>query len=750
MWMIRNLLLLPALLVMAEGMAQGESLRALTARPTGKGMRAKADVNTHFVYQYQTQEIPLMDDFSIDRTRTLDAHPDDPDVTLDQTIQHLAVAGASEPGMAFATDTTFTYTVDMADPPVTTRAPLPSVMVTVTDLDVWPTTSEEVGAWPPYDVYDTLQSPSPDTLWQSPPDLVQDSLLVYLVAADDGVYQMNGSPTPLVLWADDDAYVNNTFGLDPPTIGVATFDGLARTGYPYNFAQPNSYGLADKLTSVPIDLQYPPGDSIYLSFMYQPMGLSGDMEPQPRDSLVLEFYAPLEDLWVRVWSTPYFLSDEFHNVMVPIIQDRFLKNGFRMRFMNYATLSGAFDHWHLEYVRLAGQRTYDDTVLVDVAYVYPESTLLNTYTSVPFHRFAAAAPANMAASVSLPQRNLDVNDRFITYGMRASLTDGTGPANFTNGTNTSGNANSSFASTHPVNSAPNNFVYDTGISSDFAFWRAKFWTNTTPDINRYNDTATFVQELSNYYAYDDGSAEMAYGLGGAGSKLAYRFDLLGDDSLRAVRMYFSPTANVFDNAQQPYDGSFLLTVWSSIEPEVIQHQNFSFSSPEYRMHGPNKFVEYDLDSAILVQGTIYVGWVQTNDVRMNLGFDRNRDNRTKIHYKTGSTWQNTSFAGSLMMRPVLASEHDPFVGMATPDPVASGMLLYPNPAADAFTVQLQGEAPLRGMVQCLDATGRAVFTGPYDPHTPVPTSALAPGLYLVRLVDTGGQVLGSSRLVVQR
>jgi len=67
------------------------------------------------------------------------------------------------------------------------------------------------------------------------PDLVQDSLLVYTVAANTQLYEFpDGSTEPLILWEDDDVYINGTYPIDPPTIGVATFDGLARDGHPYN------------------------------------------------------------------------------------------------------------------------------------------------------------------------------------------------------------------------------------------------------------------------------------------------------------------------------------------------------------------------------------------------------------------------------------------------------------------------------------------------------------------------------------
>ena len=340
-----------------------------------------------------------------------------------------------------------------------------------------------------------------------------------------------------------------------------------------------------------IDLEYPASDSIYLSFFYQAKGLSGDSIPQLGDSLLLEFYAPLEQSWYRVWGIPYVDQAAFQQILIPVKQERFLKEGFQFR----------FDHWHLDYLRLAAQRTFNDVRLVDVAYIYPEASILQTYTSVPFRRFNEASASSMALNVQEKLRNLDINDRFITYGMSAVNEDGGPLDNFTNGVNSSGNAASILSVDHPINSAPNSFVYDNSPSTDAAFWDVKFWANATPDINRYNDTIHLRQELSNYYAYDDGSAEAGYRLNAAGAKLACRYDLIGPDSLRAIRMYFNPMANQ-PPTLPPDEGSFLLTVWTSLNPEVIQHQDYSFSSPEYRLDGIDKFVEYELDSVIRVEG----------------------------------------------------------------------------------------------------------------------------------------------------
>ena len=750
----RLLLSLAMLAPCADLVAQGAELRALQARPVPEAIREmrKADgLNEHFIYEYDPQTLPIIDDFSIDRTRKRWAQSTDPGVTLDETIYRLEVAGISTWDMAFSTDTTFTDTTDLTPvPPVTTRVPLPPTTVLVRNVTVYPATDEVVQAWPAFNVFDTIQSPSPDVLYLTSPELIQDSLLVYNVPPASGTYiNPDNGVRPLILWEDDDVYVNGHYPISPPSIGVATFDGLARTGYPYNFAQYTAYGIADHLTSVPINLEgFEPQDSLYLSFFYQPQGLSGDIYVQPQDSLVLEFWNPTLDYWSRVWRTPYEAMQPFRQVMVPITQSQYLAEGFKFRFLNYATLSGSFDHWHLDYVRLDDQRAQDDTVLVDVAYLYPETSLLQTYTSVTFEKFSESPSAYMAQGIEALQRNLDDEDRFITYGMLARE-ESSGPQSaFTNGLNSSGNASSIFPSSHPVNSAPNNFVYDPALSTDAAFWRVKLWTNATPDINRYNDTVTFVQELSNYMAYDDGTAEMGFGISSSGAAAALRFDISGQDTLRAVRMYFNPQANDPENSPNPLEGDFLITVWKSLTPEVIQHQNISFTSPTYRLDGIDHFVEIPLDSAIMVEGTIYVGWVQTNNVRLNVGWDRRRNNQDKFFYKLSTSFASSTLPGTPMLRAVFNAAADPFAGVEERMEEAP-MIVFPNPAHDAVAIRCE-DAVFDSRIEFTDALGRTVMSGLFSNGQAIDVTGLANGLYVARIADGTGRPIAQQRVLIQR
>lgn len=719
-------------------------------RPGRTAPPAKAGgLNEVFLYDNATQTLPVVDDFSVDRTRYLNAQAGDANVSLTETIFLIEVGGISTPDMAFLTDTSFHYTIDGDADTLVSKVANPAQVAIVRDFSVYPVTEQSLFVWPPYTVFDTTGTTTTDTLALDP-DLVQDSLLVYTVAADPRTYtNPDNTPRPWILWADDDAYVNNSFPIAPPTIGVATLDGMDRTGYPYDPLNPNVNGLADKLTSVPINLAYPASDSIYLSFFCEPIGRSGDQLAHHEDSLRLELYAPDEGTWYRAWSSAGTAApDVFRQVMVPITDPKFLKNGFKMRFSNEATLGGMVDQWHIDYVRLDRNRNHADTVLQDVAFVYEQPGLLQGFTAVPYAKFVQNPASYMAPQVDIEQRNNDLVDKFITWGYGVTSDCGWGATRDSYGNNISNNAYSNFNSTHPVNSGANPLVYDVSGCTGAAYLTSKFWTNATPDVCAYNDTMRWVQELSNFYSHDDGSAEAGYSLNAAGAMQAYRFDTQGTDSLRALRMYFAPIFT-YDPppVNNPPQGSFIITVWSSLAPENILFQNISFSSPEYHTWGPDHFVEYPLDSTIAVSGTFYVGWVQTNDTRMNLGLDKNRNNQDKMFYKVGQSWAVSSQQASWMIRPVMVSDVDPYVGVEEVE--APAPVLYPNPAATAFHLRESDRQPHDGTVQLLDAMGRCVRTWAMADGT-FSVQGIAPGAYIARITDRAGVPLGQSRLIVQQ
>jgi len=76
--------------------------------------------------------------------------------------------------------------------------------------------------------------------------------------------------------------------------------------------------------------------------------------------------------------------------------------------------------------------------------------------------------------------------------------------------------------------------------SDSTFFTITHVLTTSSDNKRSNDTVVHVQKFSNYYAYDDGTAEQGYYLNTYGAKTALRFTVNVADTLKSVRIYFDP------------------------------------------------------------------------------------------------------------------------------------------------------------------------------------------------------------------
>ena len=109
-------------------------------------------------------------------------------------------------------------------------------------------------------------------------------------------FSYNSSNVDNNLWEKSSVFVNRNYPINPPTIGVATFDGLNQFGLARTFNQMDPSAPSDTLMSKPIDLSS--FNSVYLMFYYQAKGL-GDT-PEFLDRLVLEFLN--DTVWTEVWA----------------------------------------------------------------------------------------------------------------------------------------------------------------------------------------------------------------------------------------------------------------------------------------------------------------------------------------------------------------------------------------------------------------------------------------------------------------
>jgi hypothetical protein len=496
-----------------------------------------------------------------------------------------------------------------------------------------------------------------------------------------------GLPEPLQFWIDNDAYRNYTYPKDPITFWVATLDGLAEDGMPYNFTNPTAYGIADHLTSKSINLVANANDSVYFSFFYQGGGLGNN--PEVADSLILEFYSPLNDSWVRQWATQGKGMDEFELVMIRIIEDMFLQPGFRFRFKNYATLSGSFDHWHLDYIMLDRNRSINDTLPRDVAFTHGFKGLLNGFTSVPWSHYKENSSFFMIDSIKSKIFNHDDGlKNIVNAGMQIRrVRDNNLEWDIPYISNTFNlDPLTEFELGFPIGSADIPVTLNTLIPDTFVDYEVLHYaTNATPPERlTSNDTIRIRQTFADYYAYDDGSAEAAYGINLNGS-VAVRFTPLMPDTIIGAYIHFAPAR------RDTRDFGFFLTVWNSINPEVLNFRNFDFSYPQYvnefdSITGRNQFLFYKFDQPIYVDGEFFLGWTKPEPESLNWGFDLNNDNSNNTFFSLGLDWQGSQQQGAIMIRPAFKSE----INILSVEPSDESPVLlsqiFPNPTSEKINI----------------------------------------------------------------
>ena len=547
-------------------------------------------------------------------------------------------------------------------------------------------------------------------------------------------------------WTDNHAFINSSYPVSPVTVGVATLDALDFDGSHYPDASSNPY-QADFLTSKPINLNYSASDNIWLSFFYQPQGL-GEM-PDPQDSLCLDFFTPELMNWENVWSVPGQPLKPFERIMINITEERFLKTGFRFRFRNYASLPDDRDnadyrdnkdHWHIDYVYLNKNRSAADTVLRDVSFSEPLRSILKDYETIPWTHFEQAyftqrkptidvKYANYDTTIRNVTRVLEINDLLTAYKYSTPPT--------ANDIDPGSTQNYSFGYDYPFNLG----------AGDSAKFLIRTFLKTDAFDYKPNDTISYTQKFLNYYSLDDGTAEAGYGLRGLGTKnasVAVRFNCFREDSLRAVDMYFNQLP---DSANLNY--YFYLRVWDSNKgkPGNLMYSEVGMR-PAYTGQ-LNGFYRYELDSAIAVKDTIFIGFTQTVEKLINIGFDRNRNNSSRNFYNISGSWINSGFSGTIMIRPVVSM--NPIVSVLPLTANSIEFTVYPNPASELVYFKLKPCFNDENfLITIVDMSGRTVLSEELALNHPLNISSLKNGFYLIRLNEKNGSAKGIQKLIINK
>lgn len=552
-------------------------------------------------------------------------------------------------------------------------------------------------------------------------------------------------------WDLGGAYVNQGYAPLPPTVGMVTLDAFDAEGELYPTALGQTFG-GDTLTSYPIRLDsiftpYPrkltADDSVYISFFYMPGGGYGNMwervgdVPEEGDSLVLEFNVPGDTVWHHVWESCGQQADSLfaHSgnywqfVNLHIADPRYLQKGFRFRFRNHCSLDNVSkrgllsnaDQWNIDYVHIAADRSYLDSISRDVAFVNPAPSLLKHYQAMPAKQYV---PSEMKDSLALTIANLYSDELAINYGYTIRNQQDEAVHTYVGGfENAPVYWRGHQYQTAPVHARPElRYAFPMDMQAPAVYTVVHgLREGVSGDAHTQNDTVRFVQTFDNYYAYDDGTAENGYGITSTSSRvrLCCQFNLNVEDTLTALNLYFNRTLN-----DENEEISFYLTVWDDAggRPGNIIYQDQERRRPLFR--GLNQFVRYELEEPLVCSGTVYIGLEQTTADYINLGFDRNNDASNRIFFLTSANWQTSILRGALMLRP--------YFGQLQPLSIDSHMTPQFEVYAQNGRITITPGQP--GAVAVFDLMGRVVYrASSAGPQSQIITPSLPGGVYLVRV-----------------
>jgi hypothetical protein len=703
--------------------------------------------NNNVVITSDTLSLPFIDDFSSNTLREQDFFKKNLTDSIFYTYGLCdSVLGVFTTQGRFHFQQTWEFTFNVAlqqidstpkQPIVFTR--LPATTVNCVDLP-----SGSMTLWPEFYRY-TFDSLTGDILSQKLDTMYPDTLLTYAPV----IYKASLSAS--TKWVDNYTYWNTHMPILPPSIGVATLDGLNQFGLPYNNSSPTNVGIADYLTSKPIDMSgLSDADSVYLSFFYQPQGL-GDW-PNRGDSLMVEFFNEYSQKWDRMWAVsgdtavPSVVRP-FNQVMIQVprtvlpINNYFYK-GFKFRFKNKASLAGNNDHWHIDYVRLNKNRNVNDTVISDIAFLYPFPSVLKDYELMPGKQYTGFSNLTDTISLFVRNNNFDQaisNPPATQYNVSAELLYPFQSIVF---------SNQNVFNAEPVTQLylfPRQDYVIFGNQGDSLVLKSQS-SLSVANINQQNDTVRTHQVFSNILAYDDGSAERAYGLDGLGlKKFAQEFELNVPDTLVGLQIHYSSIDTKVD------DLILTFNVWKSL---VLNNPAFedtavytSLNKRPYYIDSLNGFVTYLLDTPRPVSGKFYIGWAQTDTRNLQVGYDLNSTKgREHMYIFTNGTWKKsaTTVNGSVMLRAVLGRYDGFSTGINTAKNENFEIDIYPNPSS--YLVYIN--ANVNAEYALFDLSGRLLQSNKFDKNTTIDVSDLDAAVYLVHIKSNNKSIV--RKLVVNK
>lgn len=555
----------------------------------------------------------------------------------------------------------------------------------------------------------------------------------------DDFSRVTGNHPEGTLWQrKDSVLVSSGQGINPPTLNVATFDGLTGNGTAYSPSPSDilDFGYRDTLQSQPIKLNEVTPDlrnTVFLSFFYQ-WGGNGE-PPDTNDFLRLEFKND-SGTWDEITvfrMQPDFDPTVFYTYIHRINEAKYFHAGFQFRFVSFGRKSGQYDAWHIDYVYLNKNRNDSDLSFPDRAVNIKPSAHFGIYQSIPVRHFLQSetiTPTSFGLSnlqgISQPM-NYQLNARIKSFADHILLNDNT--IELEDSASITPSITPFERRIIQTDTIP--AITNFNILADSIYLEYTITLRGGDTINvdfgdidfRVNDTTYCNYSLSKYYAYDDGEAEYSAGLTQPGNQLAYRFEMktTEQDTINGIDIYYPNFAGTSPSTMD----FFIFRDEGGVPGEILYEQLIPVSRTTN-----NTFTTTNLFEGVIVKESFFIGYTEPVTGRVRIGLDNSNITDTQLFFKStpnALTWAlSDRIGGSLMIRPRFGKGE---VNTTAIEEELPHISLFPNPNAGDFYFDSEVE-----VLRIHSITGQTIdfSTERLNEQTHVLLNTAHSGLYIVQ------------------
>ena len=583
-------------------------------------------------------------------------------------------------------------------------------------------------------------------------------------------------------WLDRNVFINNEMAQNPPSIGVATFDGLNELGSPYGG---DEAGDADVLTSAFFDLAgLSIQDNVYLSFYLQPKG--NGLPPRMEDIFRLEF-KDIDGRWVELREYPGITgnippqdSPEFDFKIIQLT-NAFFHDNFQFRFTNVNSRSGIREIWHLDYLQLDLGRS-ESSNSEDIAFNKLPAPIIFPYTSMPYNHYIGNEEKYLNQQVEIGLFN-HFGERALADPSWHVLTEAVG------GDEILREGDLTLLELQPVVSE-NQRDLEPGIHNFTNPLRSDNWLSdfvqsadgkdslryvTTYTLNQDQENINNIKEtlrnntvssstiIKDYFAYDDGTAEFGLALISNPTvlaQIAVKYHAEVADSIQGFQVHFPYVEGDQSNLL------FNFKIWIGELDDEGEDYRLIFQRPIYpdqlfdTLQGQTTYQLFSEETGDAIKvpipaGDFYIGIQQVSiGGRIPMGYDRNNPQGFEYLYEnSGQGWKPMTdrgdfLRGALMLRPVMG---DGFLPVTTStdesDLPAANINIFPNPSTGVLYFETSEPiAQSSWSIDVINSLGQIIQSGSFQPQINLQQP---PGLYIVLIKNDQQQVISKQKIILR-